>query len=71
MIVVFNQEHGQIYGFANLEAYKEFAKRANWRDCWDNQIYDVGDGGEATDDNLLDLYSFHLELSRMKQTPLT
>ena len=65
MIVVWNCERGQTYGFPTIEAYKQFAvSRDDAKNmCWCDQVHDVGDGGECTDDNQLDLGDFNIAVS--------
>lgn len=62
MIVVWNCEKGQTYGFKNLDSYKKFAiNRENAKNmCWDDEVHDVGSGGECTRQNQLDLYDFNI-----------
>lgn len=65
MIVVWNYNAEQIYGFRDLDAYKQFARnhaQTSMHGVWDDYVYDVGEGGEATDDNLLDLSDFNTSL---------
>lgn len=63
MIVVWNYNRGDQYGFADLKAYEDFARETegNDRTCWEDQVYDVGTGGKAT--NELDLHALKCDIA--------
>lgn len=63
MIVVFNYNQGDLYGFADLNAYEAFARETegNNRTCWEDQVYDVGAGGKAADE--LDLHALKCDIA--------
>jgi len=65
MIVVWNSAGGQIYAFETIEAYKAFATETegNSRTCWADTVYDLGAGGEATDDKVVDMAAFNISIS--------
>lgn len=60
MIVAWNNAGGQIYAFETIEAYKAFATETegNGRTCWADTVYDIGSGGEATPDKVVDMTEF-------------
>jgi len=61
MIIVWNNCHGQTYGFLSLDAYKKFAveTEGRGRTSWDDEVHDIGDGGEATEENRINMYDFN------------
>ena len=65
MIVVSNYRRGDCYGFADLAAYEAFARETEGKDrtCWEDQVYDVGAGGQAKAENELDLYNLKSEIT--------
>lgn len=64
MIVVWNNAGGQIYAFETIEAYKAFAAEAEGieRTCWADTVYDLGSGGEATPDKVVDMTEFNCSI---------
>jgi hypothetical protein len=65
MIVVVNIDHGQIYGFNNIDDYKTFVRKNIHEDrsVWDDQIHELGaEGGEITTENQLDLFDFKCQI---------
>lgn len=65
MIVVWNNCGGQLYAFEELDEYKAFAKETegNGRTCWADIVYDLGAGGEATPDKVVDMSSFNISVT--------
>ncbi len=63
MIVVWNYNRGDHYGFADLKAYEAFARETEGDDrtCLEDQVYDVGTGGKATDE--LDLHTLKCDIA--------
>ncbi len=65
MILVHNYPHGDLYAFPDLAAYEAFARstQGKGRNCWEDEVYDVGTGGQATSENQLDLYELKLRIT--------
>lgn len=66
MIVIWNHAAGDVYGFADLAAYEAFARKTEGqgRTCWDDNVYDVGQGGKAED--ALDLHALKCAITDAK-----
>ena len=64
MIVVWNNNHGQMFGFDTIEEYKTWIMEENQIDgiCgFDNTIYDIKNGEECTDEKEVDLHQWHCD----------
>jgi hypothetical protein len=65
MIVVRNRDEFETAGFRDLDAYARFAKdsQSNDRNCWDDEVWDVGEGGPCTPANKLDMTALHAAIA--------
>lgn len=66
MIVVWNQLHGETFGFHDLDAYKAYIRdlvKTTRHDPWADHVYDVGEGGSTWDLEPIDLSEFNLEIT--------
>ena len=60
MIIVWNNNHGDMYGFRDIDEYKEWImKNKNEIDGFDNSVYDVKTGEKCTDENQVDLHEWN------------
>lgn len=60
MIIVWNCQHGDMYGFKDIEEYKEWImKNKDKIDGFDNYVYDVKSGEQCSDDNQVDLHEWN------------
>lgn len=65
MIVVWSCHDSSVAAFKDLEAYQAFAREHEGKDrtCWDDSVHDVGEGGEATEENKIEMLEFNCECS--------
>lgn len=60
MIIVWNQQRGDMYGFDNLDLYKEWIiKNKDEISGFDNFVYDVKNGELCGDANEVDLHDWN------------
>jgi hypothetical protein len=60
MIIVVNNQKGQMFGFNTLDEYKEWIVKQDKIDAFDNHIYEIESGQECTDDKYIDLQEWNL-----------
>jgi hypothetical protein len=60
MIIVVNNQKGQMFGFNTLDEYKEWIVKQDKIDAFDNQIYEIESGQECTYDKYIDLQEWNL-----------
>lgn len=59
MIIVWNNQKGQMFGFNTLAEYKKWVVAQDEIDAFDNQVYEIESGQECTDDKYIDLQEWN------------
>lgn len=69
MIVVWNCDRGETFGFLTLDDYKKFAieNEGKGRTCWEDSVYDVGNGGGTHEFDPLDMIKFNNECYKITE----
>jgi len=69
MIIVWNQDQGDMYAFKNIKKYKKWCNRklkarpASIDYVFDNHLWEVNNGEVTDDDNMLEVHNYHCKLA--------
>jgi hypothetical protein len=60
MVIVWNNNRGQMWGFNTLEDYKWWMKKQREIDGFENHVYEVSNGQECTEETFVDMTDWNM-----------